>query len=318
MSAENHGVKAILAAFVANLGIAIAKFGGFVITGSGSMLAESVHSLADTANQALLLLGGRRARRAPDADHPFGFGRERYFWAFVVAVVLFTLGAAFAIVDGISKVLHPHELENIGVAVGILLFAVLLEGFSFRTALHEARAQVGDSTPLWRYIRESKAPEVPVVLLEDAAALCGLFIALVALGLSHVTGDPTWDGIGTILIGVLLAIVATVLAIEMKSLLIGESASPERRQALLEALERAPRVRSVIHLRTEHLGPDDLLVAAKVEFDADLTYPQVAQAIDETEAIVRAIEPAARMLFIEPDVRHADREADEPAPHLPD
>jgi cation diffusion facilitator family transporter len=302
LSAENHGTKAILAAFIANLGIAIAKFVGFLITASGSMLAESVHSLADTANQALLLLGGRRAKRAPDDAHPFGFGRERYFWAFVVAVVLFTMGAAFAIIDGVEKILHPHELENAPVAIAILLVAVVLEGFSFRTALHEARAQVGPDTPLWRYIREAKAPEVPVVLLEDSAALLGLLFALSAVIVSHQTGDAVWDGIGTVAIGVLLACVATVLAIEMKSLLIGESATPARQQAIRDALLSGDEVRSIIHLRTEHLGPDDLLVAAKVEMDGDLTYEQMARAIDASEVRVRAAEPAARMLFIEPDV----------------
>lgn len=302
MSAENHGTKAILAAFVANLGIAIAKFVGFLLTASGSMLAESVHSLADTANQALLLFGGRRAERAPNEAHPFGFGRERYFWAFVVAVVLFTMGAAFAIIDGISKILHPHEIDNVPVAVGILLVAIVLEGFSFRTALHEARAQVGPDTPLWRYIRESKSPEVPVVLLEDSAALCGLGVALTAIVVSHVTGDAVWDGIGTVVIGLILACVATVLAIEMKSLLIGEAATPARQRAIHDALLSSPNVRSVIHLRTEHLGPDDLLVAAKVELDGDLTYEQVARTIDATEVLVRSAEPAARLLFIEPDV----------------
>ena len=305
MSAENHGTKAILAAFVANLGIAIAKFVGFLITASGSMLAESVHSLADTANQALLLLGGRRAKRAPDAAHPFGFGRERYFWAFVVAVVLFTMGAAFAIIDGIGKILHPHEIDNAPVAIGILLVAFVLEGFSLRTALHEARAQVGPDASLWRYIRESKSPEIPVVLLEDSAALLGLGVALAAVVVAHATGDAVWDGIGTVIIGGILACVATILAIEMKSLLIGEAATPERQRAIHDALLSGPNVRSVIHLRTEHLGPDDLLVAAKVELDGDLTYDQVARAIDETEVLVRAVEPAARLLFIEPDVARA-------------
>ena len=192
MSAETHGTKAIMAAFAANLGIAIAKFVGFLLTGSGSMLAEAVHSLADTGNQALLMLGGHRAKQAPDPTHPFGFGRERYFWAFVVAVVLFTVGAVFAVMDGIDKLQHPHEIEGIGWAIGILVVAIVLEGFSFRTAVHEARAQSTPGTPLWKYIRESKSPEVPVVLLEDSAALIGLVIALSAIGLSHVTGDAIW------------------------------------------------------------------------------------------------------------------------------
>ena len=294
-----------MAAFAANLGIAIAKFAGFAITGSGSMLAEAVHSVADTGNQALLMLGGRKSLRDPTTQHPFGFGRERYFWAFVVAVVLFTVGAAFAIFDGVEKLLHPHELDNIAVAIVILLVAIVLESLSFRTALHEARAQVGPDTPIWRYIRESKAPEVPVVLLEDSAALIGLLVAMSAIVISHFTGDAIWDGVGTIVIGVLLAVVAIVLAVEMKSLLIGESASAASQSAIFDAINASPSVRSVIHLRTEHLGPDDLLVAAKVEFDGSLSYEQVARAIDETEVLVRAAEPAARLLFIEPDVtRH--------------
>lgn len=299
---EASGTKSIIAAFFANLGIAIAKFIGFILTGSGSMLAEAVHSVADTGNQALLMLGGRRAKRGPTDEHPFGFGRERYFWAFVVAVVLFTVGAAFAVFDGIEKLLHPHEIENIGIAVGILLVAVVLESFSFRTALHEARAQKTPDTPIWRYIRDAKAPEVPVVLLEDFAALCGLAVALAALGLSHVTGNAIWDGVGTVIIGLLLGTVAVVLAVEMKSLLIGEAANPARQRAILEALTSSESVTSVIHLRTEHLGPDDLLVAAKVELDRSLSYDDVSAAIDVAEARVREVEPAARLMFIEPDV----------------
>ncbi len=302
MSSQSHGTKAIIAAFLANLGIAIAKFVGFIITASGSMLAESIHSLADTANQGLLLLGGRRAKKAPTEEHPFGYGRERYFWAFVVAVVLFTMGGAFALMEGIEKVRHPHEISDIGVAVGILVIAIILESFSFRTALTEARALTGPNTPLWNYIRRSKAPEVPVVLLEDLAALCGLVIALGAIGVAHFTGDAVWDGIGTITIGVLLLTVATVLAIEMKSLLIGESAEPHRNDAIRNALDQADGVRSVIHLRTEHLGPDDLIVVAKVEFDSSLSYAELVQTIDRAEERVRDVEPAARLLFLEPDV----------------
>lgn len=302
LSSESAGTKAILAAFVANLGIAIAKFVGFFITSSGSMLAEAIHSVADTANQALLMLGGRRAKRAPDADHPFGHSRERYFWAFVVAVVLFTMGGAFALMEGIDKIRHPHEVSDIGVAVVILIVAIVLEGFSFRTALVEARRQVGPDMSIWRFVRRSKAPEVPVVLLEDTAALSGLVIALAAVLTAHFTGDALWDGIGTIAIGALLLTVATVLAIEMKSLLIGEAASPSRVTAIRDALLESDHVRSVIHLRTQHLGPEDLLIAAKVEFDHSLTYTELAGAIDRAEVNVRGVAPDARLLFIEPDV----------------
>ncbi len=304
MSSESHGTKAILAAFAANLGIAIAKFVGFLVTASGSMLAEAIHSTADTANQALLLLGGRRARRAPDADHPFGYSRERYFWAFVVAVVLFTMGAVFAIVQGVDKIRNPHEIEDVTVAVVILVVAIAFEIASFVTALRSARAMVGPDTPLWRFIRESKAPEVPVVVLEDFAALCGLVIALGAIVTASVTGDAVWDGVGTIAIGVLLGAVAIVMSIEMKSLLIGESATPEHLAEIETALSAGDHVRSIIHVRTQHLGPDDLLIAAKVEFDHSLGYAELTAAIGDAEARVRAVAPGARMLFIEPDVRH--------------
>lgn len=306
MSTESQGTRAILAAFVANLGIAIAKFVGFVITSSGSMLAEAIHSVADTANQALLLLGGRRARRAPDADHPFGYSRERYFWAFVVAVVLFTMGGAFALMEGVDKIRHPHQVSDVGVAVGILGLAIVLEGFSLRTAWVEARSQAGPGVSIWRFVRRSKAPEVPVVLMEDTAALSGLVLALAAILTAHFTGNGLWDGVGTVTIGLLLLVVATVLAVEMKSLLIGEAASPRRVKAIRAALLSGDRVRSVIHLRTQHLGPEDLLIAAKVEFDHSLSYVELARAIDRTERAVREVAPDARLLFIEPDVRRDD------------
>ncbi len=266
------------------------------------MLAEAVHSGADTGNQALLLLGGHRAQRVADEDHAFGYGRERYFWAFVVAVVLFTVGALFAIVDGIEKLLHPHELESVAVAIGILAVAIVLEGFSFRTALGAARAQIAPGTPLWRYIRESKSPEIPVVLLEDSAALLGLMVALGAVVTSHVTGNAMWDGIGTVIIGVLLAVVAVILAIEMKSLLIGESANEDRVSAMKAALIGGDEVTALIHIRTQHLGPEDLIVVAKLEFDHSLDYTALSRAIDAAEDRLRAVEPAARLVFIEPDI----------------
>ncbi len=321
MSSESNGTKAILAAFVANLGIAVAKFVGFLITASGSMLAESIHSVADTANQALLLFGGRRAKRMPDAEHPFGYSRERYFWAFVVAVVLFTMGGVFAVVEGINKIRHPHEVSDIGVAVVILAVAIVLESFSLRTAIHEAKAMVGNDLEIWKFIRRSKSPEVPVVLLEDTAALTGLVLAMAAVLLAHFTGDALWDGLGTISIGVLLLVVATILAIEMKSLLIGEAADAPRAEAIRAAVLAGAEVRGVIHLRTEHLGPDDLLIAAKVEFDHALSYVDLSDAIDRTEVRVREVEPAARLLFIEPDVRRegpvlaaSAESGDEPTP----
>jgi cation diffusion facilitator family transporter len=297
-----HGTKAIVAAFLANLGIAAAKFVGFAFTRSASMLAEGVHSAADTGNQLLLLFGGRRSRREADADHPFGYGRERYFWAFMVAIVLFTLGATFAIYDGIQKLKHPHTLEKAQWAYGILGVAVLLEGLSFRTALRESRKARPEGVGLWRFIRNAKAPEIPVVILEDLAALTGLLIALAAVVVSEATHNPRWDAYGTIAIGGLLGVVALVLASEMKSLLIGESASDHVQESIAAALEIEPAVMRLIHLRTQHLGPEELLVAAKVEFLHHLTLPEVAEAVDRVEANVRAQVPEAKVMYIEPDV----------------
>jgi cation diffusion facilitator family transporter len=298
------GTKAIVAAFFANLGIAIAKFVGFLFTSSASMLAESIHSFADTGNQGLLLLGGRRARKAPDKEHPFGYGRERYFWAFVVALVLFSLGSLFAIFEGIEKIRHPHELDSIEWAIGILVVAIGLESISMRTAIVEVNHARG-SVPLRRYIRRAKEPELPVVLLEDAGALLGLVIALTAIIVAKVTDNAVWDGVGTLSIGILLGIIAVVLAIEMKSLLIGEGASSEHLQAIERAIAESPDVEHLIHLRTQHIGPDELLVGAKVQFLNGLDVAQLAAAIDRLETRVRAAVPIARPLYIEPDILRA-------------
>jgi cation diffusion facilitator family transporter len=301
---HGHGTRAIIAAFFANLGIAIAKFVGFLFTSSASMLAESVHSLADTGNQGLLLLGSRRARRQPTPKHPFGYGRERYFWAFVVAVVLFTLGAAFAVIEGIEKIRHPHELESPAWAIGILIVAIVLEAFSFRTAVQEANTMRGDAS-LATFIRRAKAPEVPVVLLEDTGALLGLVAALTAVIVSTITDNAVWDGYGTLTIGILLGIIAIILCIEMKSLLIGESAAPRSEAAIRDAISAAPAVERLIHLRTEHLGPDELLVGAKVAFEPSLTVPQLADAVNAVETAVRAAVPEARVIYVEPDLFRA-------------
>jgi cation diffusion facilitator family transporter len=298
--------RAIIAALLANAGIAVAKFVGFLFTGSSSMLAESVHSVADTGNQILLLVGGKRARHEATRQHPFGFGRERFFWAFVVAIVLFTLGSGFALYEGIEKLLHPHELESAGWAIGILLVALVLEGWSLRTAVGEARPHKGD-TSWFRFIRTSKQPELPVVLLEDSAALVGLVIALSAVGHTITTGDPIWDGVGTTAIGVLLGVIAVVLAIEMKSLLIGEAASEADEAAIRREIEGAPSVRDLLDMRTEHIGPESILVAAKVEFDPDLTMRELADVVDVVEARVRAAVPMAVRIFVEPDVRRMPR-----------
>jgi len=301
MSTEG-GTKAVVAALAANLGIAVSKFVGWGITGSSSMLAESVHSVVDSGNQVLLLVGGKRAARAADEEHPFGYGQDRFFYAFVVSMVLFSLGGAFAIYEGIEKVRHPHHIDAPAVAIVILAVAIVLESFSFRTAIHVSRPLRGDAT-WWQFIRRTKNPELPVVLLEDSAALIGLVLALAGVVLSVLTGNGVWDGIGTLAIGILLVSVAAVLATEMKSLLIGESAAPgvvgEIRRGLIGDGEAFSRV---IHLRTLHLGPDELLVAAKVAVDPTLPLPRVAQAIDDAERRVRSAVPIARLIYIEPDV----------------
>ncbi len=315
MADAGHGTKAVVAALFANAGIAVGKFAGFLITGSASMLAESIHSVADSGNQGLLLLGGKRARKDADARHPFGYGRERYFWAFVVALVLFSLGGAFAIYEGISKINHPHEVESPEVAVGILALAIVLEGLSFRTAVREAR-HLKDSSSWWQFIRRSKNPELPVVLLEDLGALVGLVIALAAVGTTLATGNALWDGIGTLTIGVLLTLIAVVLAVEMKSLLIGESADVKVQEAIRAAIEIEPAVERLIHLRTQHLGPDELLVGAKVSFLHDLSVAELARAVDRVEVSVRRAAPAARVLYIEPDVMRTTMPDDELPDHL--
>jgi len=306
------GKKAIVAALLANLGIAIAKMIAFIFTHSSSMLAESVHSLADTGNQILLLVGGKRAQRPADLEHPFGYGRERYFWAFVVSIILFTLGSLFALFEGYEKIHDPHELESPIVAVGVLCVAILLEGYSFRTAIHEANEIRGNAT--WtQFIKRAKVPELPVLLLEDLGALTGLVLALIAVGLALVTGNPVWDGIGTVGIGLLLGVIAVVLSIEMKSLLIGEAADPDEEAKITKAIEANAKTRGLIFLRTQHFGPDQLLVTAKVEFDGALTMRQLADAIDDLEVDIRQAVPAAHYLFIEPDIRRAVANAD-PAP----
>lgn len=293
--------KAIVAALVANGGITVAKFVGFGLTGAASMLAEAVHSVADTGNQALLLLGGSRAEKSATEEHPFGYGRERYFWAFIVALVIFLLGGVFAIYEGLHKLGDPHELESPHIGVAILFVASLLEAWSFRTAIVAARVVKGDST-WWEFVRHTKSAELPVVLLEDLGALVGLLFALIGLGLAMVTGDPRFDAIGSIAVGVLLTVIAVVLSIEMRSLLLGEAASDEVIAKIRNALLDGPQVVHVIHMRTTHLGPDELLVGAKVEMGSALTFVEVAEAINHAEERVRAAVPSARVIYLEPDV----------------
>lgn len=302
MAGGGHGTKAVIAAMLANGSIAIAKFVGFLLTQSASMLAESIHSVADTANQGLLLLGGRRAQREATPNHPFGYGRERYFWSFVVALMLFSVGGMFATYEGIEKIRHPHELTSPEIAIGILIFSIIVELFSFRTAIVEAQKVKEPSSGWWQFIRRSKQPELPVVLLEDLGALVGLVLALAAVSVSLVTDDAVWDGIGTLCIGILLLVIATILAIEMKSLLLGESASDADVQRITAAIEVEPSVTRLLHMRTQHIGPDELLVGAKIELVEGLSMVEVAEAVNRVESSVRRAVPAARVMYLEPDI----------------
>jgi len=301
MSASG-GTKAIIAAMLANLGIAIAKFIAWIVSGSASMLAEAIHSLADTGNQILLLLGGRLSKRRADADHPFGYGRERYVYAFLVSIILFTVGGLFSINHGIEKLQHPHALENVWVPVTVLLISIVLESFSLRTAIRESNHVRGKDQSWVSFVRHAKAPELPVVLLEDIAALIGLVFALLGVTLTAITGNSVYDAVGTLLIGSLLVVVAIVLGIETKSLLVGEGATMADHDRILAALEDGPQVEKVIHMKTLYLGPDELLVAAKLGFASDRPLGEVAHDIDVIEARVRDAVPIARVIYLEPDI----------------
>jgi cation diffusion facilitator family transporter len=302
VSSTEGGTRAIVAALLANIGIAITKFVAFALTGSSSMLAEAIHSVADSGNQVLLLFGGRRALRKATPKHPFGFGRERYIYAFIVSIVLFSVGGLFALYEAYHKYQHPEPIHSWQwVPVTVLLVAIMLESFSFRTAIRESN-QVRGRTGWLEFIRRAKAPELPVILLEDFAALLGLVFALFGVGMTLATGDGMWDAVGTAMIGILLVSVAIILAIETKSLLIGEAASSETELAIERAITAVPDVDQLIHLRTLHLGPEELLVAAKIGTRRECTAAEIAQAIDAAEERIREAVPIARVIYLEPDI----------------
>jgi cation diffusion facilitator family transporter len=303
--ASEESTRAVLTALGANLAIGVSKFVAAAITGSASMLAEGVHSVADSANQVPLLIGGRRARRPASRLHPFGYARERYVYAFLVAIVLFTLGCLYALYEGYHKVTNPHPLESPLVAVIVLLIAAALEGYALRTAMGQANQTRGNRSWL-RFVRRTRSPELPVILLEDSGALLGLLFALIGVGLSLLTGNGIFDGIATLCIGTLLGSVAVLLAVETKSLIIGESAVPEQLTAIETALLSAPGVDRVIHLRTMHLGPEELLLAAKIAIGADDDGAEIAATIDNAEARVRAAVPTAKVIYLEPDIYRPD------------
>lgn len=300
MSTEG-GTRAIIAALLANLGIAVTKFIAWAFSGSSSMLAEGVHSLADSGNQLLLLLGGRKAKRAPDREHPFGYGRERYVYAFVVAIILFTVGGLFSVWQGVSKIRDPHELEVWWLPLLVLAVAIVLESFSLRTAIRESRPHKGDSSWI-TFIRRSKSPELPVILLEDLAALLGLVFAFIGVGLTVLTGNSLFDAISTILIGVLLVAVAVIIGAETKSLLVGEGANDDDIAKIRAALMDGKEIDRLIHMKTLYVGPDELMVGAKISLPASTMMNEVSVIINLAERRVREAVPAARIIYIEPDV----------------
>ena len=300
MSTEG-GTKAVIAALAANVGIAVSKFIAFAFTGSTSMLSEAIHSVADSCNQVLLLIGGKRSRRVASTTHQFGYGRVRYVYSFVVSIILFLVGGVYSLYEGIHKVQHPEKLNDAWIAFLVLFIAIGLESFSFRTAIREANLARGPRS-IPRFIRDVRQPELPVILLEDAGALAGLCFALIGITLAVVTGDGRYDGLGAMAVGTLLILIAIFLTIEMSSMLVGESALPEQEEAIRSALANAPLVNRVIHLRTLHVGPDELLVAAKIAIDHDDTGQEIADGIDSAEQAVRAAVPEARYVFIEPDI----------------
>ena len=314
MSTEG-GTRAVIAAMIANGGIALTKFGAYAITGSSSMLSEAIHSVADTGNQALLLIGGKRSLEAPDAEHQFGYGRRRYVYAFVVAIILFMLGGIFSLYEGWHKISHPEELNMVWVAYLVLFIAIGLESWSFKTAFTEANKSRGTRT-LKEYIQDTRQPELPVVLLEDMGALLGLVLALFGITMAVVTGDARWDGVGSLAIGTLLLVIAVFLAFEMSGLLVGESALPEQEVAIRQALNAQPGVDSIIHMRTLHTGPDELLVAVKIGVRGALPSSELAVVIDEAEQRVRAAVPTAKWIYLEPDIERAQGESAADA-HLP-
>ena len=303
MSASGGG-KAILAAFLANMGIALAKFVAWALSGSASMLAEAIHSVADSGNQLLLMLGGRKAKRVADREHPFGYGRERYVYAFVVSIILFSVGGVFAIYEGIDKLTHPHALDPTWwwLPLVVLVVAIGLESFSLRTAVRESNL-VREKGQSWvSFVRRAKAPELPVVLLEDVGALTGLTFALLGVGLTVITGNPLFDALGTLMIGTLLVVIAIVLGVETKSLLVGEGANQGDHDRIVDAIVSGPEVEKLIHLKTLYLGPDELLVAAKIALSGDKTVREAADDINDIEKRIRDAVPVARAIYIEPDI----------------
>ncbi|RLP06991.1 cation diffusion facilitator family transporter [Propionibacterium australiense] len=309
---EEGGTKATIAALAANLAIALTKFIAWLLTGASSMLSEAIHSLADTGNQVLLLIGGKQGSRGPSETHPFGHGRQRYINAFLVSVILFSVGGLFAIYEAAHKA--GEVLAGAGdemmtsrwwwVPIAVLLVSAVAESLSLRTALAETREQRRGRGVIG-FVRATKSPELPAVLLEDLAALAGLILALVGIVLTLVTGNGIYDCIGSGLIGLLLIAVAVLLGHEMQSLLLGESASPETEAQIVAALTSTPGVESVIHMKTVHTGPEQILVAAKIAVTRTESAEYIAAVIDVAERNVRWNEPRCEYIYLEPDIRRS-------------
>jgi cation diffusion facilitator family transporter len=303
------GTKAVVAALTANIFIAVTKFAAWALTGASSMLAEAIHSVADSGNQVLLLVGGKRATKEATPEHPFGFGRERYVFGFIVAVVLFSVGGLFALYEAFHKYEEVHAGEPNGLLEGrfwwvplvVLGAAIIAESLSFRTAIRESNKVRGKQSWL-KFIRSAKAPELPVILLEDLAALLGLVFALFGVGLTLITRNGYFDVIGTAAIGLLLVLVAITLAIETKSLLLGEAASLDAVHRIEAALAGSPGVESIIHMKTLHLGPEEVLVAAKIAVGSSSSGDEICDTINTAEINIRAAEPMVTALYLEPDI----------------
>ena len=300
MAGGGDSKRAILFALGANFALAVAKGVAAFVTGSSAMLAETVHSLADCANQGLLLLGLKQARRPPSPEYPLGYGKAIYFWSFLVAVMLFTVGGMFSLYEGIHKLQSPEPLEQWWWAAGVLVFGIVAESISMRACLQEVnKARAGRS--LWQWFRESRQAELVVIFGEDAAALFGLVFALIAILIAVVTGNPVWDAVGTIAIGVLLIVVAVFVAIEVKALLIGQSIDPARQKEMLAFLEGRPEVVRIINLLTLQLGTDALVSVHAQMRESDDAQVLAAQ-IDNVERDLKQAFPEVRFSFFEPDI----------------
>jgi cation diffusion facilitator family transporter len=307
---SDHGSKkVVLLALAANFGIATAKFVAFLLTASSAMLAETIHSLADTGNQLLLLLGMKRASKPPDDRHEFGYKMESYFWSFIVAIMLFSLGGLFAIYEGVHKVHEikaalaagrPTEMENPAVAIAVLVVSVALEGWSWIAAtrhVNELRGEQG----LVGFIEDSKSTEIIVIWMEDTGALIGLAFALIGVGLALATGNPMWDVYSTFAIGVLLVVIAFFVARETKSLLIGEAATKESQDLIKKLVSETEGIESLMSMRSMQLGEDEFLVALKIQWRAGLPVEVVSRHTNDLESRIRAAVPRARYIFVEPD-----------------